>query len=112
MWLKEDGRKDIELMNDEIITQILRKMLPYLENEQMKILQEILQHSFYGLQISRVEGYIKQEENVENSELLQKFIASKRVEGCSEKRYITMRALSLKCLHCWISMCIKYGLMI
>ena len=51
----------------------------------MKILQEILQHSFYGLQISRVEGYIKQEENVENSELLQKFIASKRVEGCSEK---------------------------
>ena len=67
MWLKEDGRKDIELMNDEIITQILRKMLPYLENEQMKILQEILQHSFYGLQISRVEGYIKQEENVEIS---------------------------------------------
>lgn len=85
MWLKEDGRKDRELMNDEIITQILRKMLPYLENEQMKILQEILQHSFYGLQISRVEGCIKQEDNVENSELLQKFIASKRVEGCSEK---------------------------
>ena len=42
MWLKEGGRKDRELMNDEIITQILRKMLPYLENEQMKILQEIL----------------------------------------------------------------------
>lgn len=31
MWLKEDGRKDIVLMNDEVITQILRKMLPYLE---------------------------------------------------------------------------------
>ena len=84
MWLKEDGRKDIELMNDEIITQIL----------------------------SRVEGYIKQEENVENSELLQKFIASKEWRDVVKRRYIIMRAQSLKCLPCWISMCIKYGLMI
>lgn len=72
-------------MKEELITQILRKMLPYVDNAQLEKLREVLQHSFFGLDIAYADGTKKEDTSVDNGALLQKFISSKRVEGCSEK---------------------------
>ena len=39
-------------MKEQLITEITRKMLPYLDNSQMEQLQEVLTHCFWGVQIS------------------------------------------------------------
>lgn len=82
------GRRSAErktTMKEELAADIMRKMLPYLDNAQMEKLKEILQHSFYGLKIERTEENKIADELVSNSDLLSSFISSKRVEGCSEK---------------------------
>ena len=66
-------------MKEQLITEITRQMLPYLDNYQMEQLQETLSHCFWGVQVS------PEKEKETNSELLDMFISAKRVEGCSEK---------------------------
>ena len=39
-------------MKEQLITEITRQMLPYLDNYQMEQLQEPLAHCFWGVQVS------------------------------------------------------------
>lgn len=72
-------------MKEQLITEITRQMLPYLDNYQMEQLQETLAHCFWGVQVSPEEETDQIKEKETNSELLDMFISAKRVEGCSEK---------------------------
>ena len=72
-------------MKEQLITEITRQMLPYLDNYQMEQLQETLSNCFWGVQVSPEEETDQIKEKETNSELLDMFISAKRVEGCSEK---------------------------
>ncbi len=72
-------------MKEELITEISRKMLPYLDNAQLSQLQEVLTYCFWNVEITQANGNEKKAEDVSNVKLLQMFIASKRLEGCSDK---------------------------
>lgn len=72
-------------MKNQVISEISRQMLPYLDNAQMGKLQEVLQHCLWNVQITVNEDGIQQPETESNTELLSMFLSAKRVEGCSEK---------------------------
>ena len=72
-------------MKKQIISEITRQMLPYLDNAQMEHLMETLQHCLWTVEITEVDGAEVQKDKQTNNELLQVFLSSKRVEGCSEK---------------------------
>ena len=72
-------------MKEQIISDITRNMLPYLDNAQLKQLQETLQHCFWNIEVRVIDADEKTTEKLTNAELLELFISAKRVEGCSEK---------------------------
>ena len=69
-------------MNDEIITEIIQQMWKYLDNVQLKYLQQTIEHtlSFYEIRVAEMNT-----EEYDNNNLIKKFISAKRIEGCSEK---------------------------
>ena len=69
-------------MNEDLITEITREMLPYLDNAQLIRLQKILQKN---LSSASLEDGTATEEERTNYELLAAFISAKQVEGCSKK---------------------------
>lgn len=72
-------------MKNQLISEITRQMNPFLDNAQMERLQEVLQHTFWNVQVTVNEGGIQQPDKETNAELLDMFLSAKRVEGCSEK---------------------------
>ncbi len=72
-------------MKNQIISEITRQMIPYLDNAQMEQLQNVLQHALWNVQITIIEDGTQQPDRETNSELLEMFLSAKRVEGCSEK---------------------------
>ena len=68
-------------MKEEVKSEILRQMLPYLNNEQLSALQNAVDHAFKDVEI--VPG--QEEMTVEEDRSLESFITAKRIEGCSEK---------------------------
>ena len=72
-------------MKDKVITEIEQAMVASLDNAQMKLLHSVLHHILWNLELSEVEERPKEEALVSNAQLLQGFLSSKRVEGCSEK---------------------------
>lgn len=72
-------------MKNQLISEITRQMIPYLDNAQMEQLQNVLQHALWNVQITANEGGAQQPDKETNSELLDMFLSAKRVEGCSEK---------------------------
>ena len=72
-------------MKNQLISEITRQMIPFLDNAQMEQLQEVLQHCFWNVQVTVNEDGIQQPDRETNSELLEMFLSAKRVEGCSEK---------------------------
>ena len=56
-------------------------MLPYLNNVQAEKLQEVLAHAFFGYEVAKTD----KDENVSEQNLVDLFLAAKRIEGCSEK---------------------------
>ena len=68
-------------MKEELIQEIQREMMPFLNNEQMELLSRVLNHAMYGIDIIPKHPC---ESKVE-VDLSEAFIAAKRVEGCSEK---------------------------
>lgn len=68
-------------MKDQLITEVQRRMLPYLTNEQLAHLKEAMAVALCGVQISATEKPEKQPA-INTTEA---FIAAKRIEGCSEK---------------------------
>lgn len=67
-------------MKEEIINEVEQQMLPYLNNEQLLQLREVLQHSLFNVEITAKQGAKNSDKNEVDS-----FIAAKRIEGCSEK---------------------------
>lgn len=69
-------------MRDELISEVVQRMLPYLDNKQLANLQNNLNQV-----LQRYEVDLINDSNAENDsqELVEKFISAKRVEGCSEK---------------------------
>ena len=67
-------------MENKLTTEIIQRMLPYLDNAQLIKLREVLGKVLIGVELS--ENYSEEESN---ECLLNSFISAKRVEGCSEK---------------------------
>jgi site-specific recombinase XerD len=72
-------------MKDQLISEITRQMIPYLDNAQMEQLQETLKYVLWNVQITATEEGLPQPDRETNGELLDMFLSAKRVEGCSEK---------------------------
>lgn len=70
-------------MKKELINEVLRKMLPHLNNAQSEQLKKVLEHTFYDCEI--IEDHKEVDTRNSNSHLIELFISSKRIEGCSEK---------------------------
>ncbi|MCM1508631.1 MAG: tyrosine-type recombinase/integrase [Ruminococcus flavefaciens] len=68
-------------MIQEIKNGIMQKMLSVLDNAQLEQLSEVLDVVFFGVTVT---SYEKTEED-NNDKLVDLFISSKRIEGCSEK---------------------------
>ena len=68
-------------MKEELITEIQRRMLPYLTNEQLAHLRDVLDYALHGVTITCAE----QPEEQPETDATEAFIAAKRIEGCSEK---------------------------
>lgn len=69
-------------MRDELISEVVQRMLPYLDNKQLVNLQNNLNLVLQRYDVELIDG--GNSEN-DNQELVEKFISAKRVEGCSEK---------------------------
>ena len=69
-------------MKDSIANEVIQKMFSILDNAQLKQLRKAIETTLSGYDIVKREG----NENLESDEVaVEKFIAAKRVEGCSEK---------------------------
>lgn len=68
-------------MKQNLINDVVQMMLPYLNNEQAERLQEVLQHELFKYELFEKES--KDKETKLN--LVELFLAAKRIEGCSEK---------------------------
>ena len=67
-------------MKQQIIIDVMQQMLPHLDNAQMQKLQKVLEYTLPGCEITVLE-----ENDNDNSQLVESFISAKRIEGCSEK---------------------------
>lgn len=68
-------------MKQNLITDIVQGMLPYLNNAQSKQLQEVLQHALMNYKVSQDIETVKESEQ----DFVELFLSAKRIEGCSEK---------------------------
>ena len=69
-------------MKKELINEVLRQMLPHLNNAQSEQLKKVLEHTFYDCEI--IENQQEVDTIKSNLHLIELFISSKRIEGCSE----------------------------
>mgnify|MGYP002603915473 FL=1 len=67
-------------MKQQIIIDVMQQMLPHLDNAQMQKLQRVLEYTLHGCVITVLE-----ENDNDNSQLVESFVSAKRIEGCSEK---------------------------
>lgn len=70
-------------MKQKVINEVMQGMLACLNNVQLERLQEVLEHALVHKQISETEEEVN--EALTNEQLLESFLAAKRIEGCSEK---------------------------
>lgn len=68
-------------MKQNLITDIVQGMLPYLNNAQGKRLQEVLQHTLVNYEVIEDTGKAKESEQ----DFVELFLSAKRIEGCSDK---------------------------
>ena len=68
-------------MKQNLITDIVQAMLPFLNNAQTKRLQEVLQHTLFDYEVTKIEN----EKEISEQNLVESFLSAKRIEGCSEK---------------------------
>ncbi len=69
-------------MKQNLMTDIMQRMLPYLDNIQLKQLRQVMEQTLFYYEVADME--VKPEEEDSNG-LIAMFISAKRVEGCSEK---------------------------
>ena len=68
-------------MKQNLITDVVQAMLPFLNNAQTERLQEVLQHTLFDYEVT----YIESEKEISEQNYMELFLAAKRIEGCSEK---------------------------
>ena len=68
-------------MKQNLITEVVQGMLPYLNNAQTEKLQEVLAHALFGYEVAKTD----KDEHVSEQNLVGLFLAAKRIEGCSER---------------------------
>lgn len=80
-------------MKQKVINEVMQGMLSCLNNVQMEKLQEVLEHALFHKQVSATE----EDGNavLTNEQLLDNFLAAKRIEGCSERSLAYYRATIL-----------------
>lgn len=71
-------------MREELICDIERRMLPFLDNAQLRRLRMVLEQCFSDVSVSRSNDVERNDER-SNEELLDAYLNAKRVEGCSNK---------------------------
>lgn len=86
-------------MKDTVIREIEQAMLPYLNNLQMKQLQNVLGNVLWGKKVTVEEQVTVSFDESNDEDVLNLFIAAKRVEGCSEKTLRYYRATLMKMLN-------------
>ena len=69
-------------MKQKLISEVMQQMLPFLDNAQLKQLQQVMEQTLFHFNVA---GAVTQLEADNSKELIAMFIAAKRVEGCSEK---------------------------
>lgn len=69
-------------MRKELIADVMQRMLPYLDNAQMKQLEQAMENVLQNYEITGINTGFAEEDN---KTLLDAFLSSKRIEGCSEK---------------------------
>lgn len=68
-------------MKQNLITDIVQGMLPYLSNAQTEKLHEILQHTLFNYDVTLSE----KSKEISGENLVECFLSAKKIEGCSEK---------------------------
>ena len=69
-------------MKNELITEVMRHMLPVLDNAQLKQLKQVMEQTLFHYEVSVT---VTKPEEDNSYDLIAMFIAAKRIEGCSEK---------------------------
>ena len=82
-------------MKEKLIRDIEQAMLPYLDNAQLKRLQDVLANVFWNKEVSPL---TYSEEDADDYGLLETFLSAKKVEGCSDKTLRYYRATIAKML--------------
>ena len=68
-------------MKQKLINDVIKEMLPFLNNAQAERLQDVLQHALWHYEVCETaDGEPEQEQD-----LVALFLSAKRIEGCSEK---------------------------
>lgn len=70
-------------MKQKVINEVMQGMLGCLNNVQLERLQEVLEHALFHKHVSETEEEVNAA--LTNEQLLDNFLAAKRIEGCSEK---------------------------
>lgn len=73
-------------MKEELINEVMRQMLPYIDNGQEREREKTLHMVLQEYDIFEKADSIP-DEKCENGQLILSFIASKQIEGNSEKSY-------------------------
>ena len=68
-------------MKQNLTTDIIQGMLPYLNNAQIERLQEVLQYALFDYTITKSE----RNEEIKEQNVVESFLFAKRIEGCSDK---------------------------
>lgn len=72
-------------MKNQLISEITRQMIPYLDNAQIEQLQDVLQHCFWNMEVTANLDSTQPVDKETNEDFLSMFLSAKRVEGCSDK---------------------------
>ena len=68
-------------MKQNLITDVVQAMLPFLNNAQTEKLQEVLEHTLFDYEVTKTE----KDEVISEQNLVESFLSAKKIEGCSEK---------------------------
>ena len=68
-------------MKQNLMNEVIQGMLPFLNNGQMERLQEVLQHTLFNYKVVENDS----NKGLSEQNLVELFLAAKRIEGCSEK---------------------------
>ena len=69
-------------MKQELMTEVMQKMLPYLNNSQLRRLRQVMEQVLFCYEVSVEDSRLEEDDNYD---LVAKFLAAKRIEGCSAK---------------------------